>query len=110
MITRSGIIIGFLVFAIACTQKTAEQETTDAQTTDYSTFTIKRGTNIAHWLSQSNRRGEARATFFTEKDITYLDSVGFDHIRLPIDEVQMWDESGARLDSAFQLLEECLSW
>src|SRR5215203_5378760 len=29
-------------------------------------FTFKRGTNISHWLSQSNRRGEERLSLFTE--------------------------------------------
>jgi endoglucanase len=73
-------------------------------------FIIKRGTNVAHWLSQSGRRGEARAAFFTEKDVKYIDSLGFDHIRLPIDEEQMWDESGKRNDDAFALMKNCLDW
>lgn len=76
----------------------------------FGTFEIKRGTNIAHWLSQSDRRGEERAKFITEKDIRYIDSAGFDHIRLPIDEVQMWDETGKRNDDAFTLLDNCLDW
>ncbi|HEY9488979.1 MAG TPA: hypothetical protein VIQ51_11630, partial [Chryseosolibacter sp.] len=73
-------------------------------------FVIKRGTNIAHWLSQSDRRGEERAGFFTQKDIEFIDSAGFDHIRLPIDEVQMWDDNGKRHEDAFVLLEQCLRW
>jgi len=74
------------------------------------TFRIKRGTNIAHWLSQSGRRGEGRTAFFTEKDVKYIDSLGFDHIRLPIDEEQMWDETGKRNDDAFALMKNCLDW
>ncbi len=73
-------------------------------------FQIKRGTNIAHWLSQSGRRGEARAAFFTEKDVRYIDSLGFDHIRLPIDEEQMWDEAGKRNEDAFALMKNSLDW
>lgn len=103
-------IIGFLFLTIACARNTPGEEESTGGDPDYSSFTIRRGTNIAHWLSQSDRRGDARVAFFTGKDIAYIDSVGFDHIRLPIDEVQMWNESGARLDSAFQLLEDCLSW
>jgi endoglucanase len=76
----------------------------------YSSFKIKRGTNIAHWLSQSDKRGLERASFFTEKDIIFIDSVGFDHIRIPIDEEQMWDESGRRYDDAFALLQNSLEW
>ena len=76
----------------------------------YGSFTIKRGTNIAHWLSQSQRRGMERASFFTEKDIIYIKSAGFDHIRLPVDEQQLWDSTGKRYDDAFQLLDSALTW
>jgi len=73
-------------------------------------FRIKRGTNLAHWLSQSKRRGAERAAFITEKDIKYIDSLGFDHVRLPIDEEQMWDEAGKRNEAAFLLMKNCLDW
>lgn len=73
-------------------------------------FDIHRGTNISHWLSQSNRRGEPRRAFFTAKDVTYLKSLGYDHLRIPIDEEQMWDESGAPEQEAFDLLSRALDW
>ena len=107
------IMIRFLFFLViiafveACK---SDLTTSDKITTEYASFTIKRGTNIAHWLSQSDRRGNERATFFSQKDIEFIDSVGFDHIRLPIDEEQMWNESGARNEDAFKLLEQCLGW
>ena len=44
-------------------------------------FSVKRGVNISHWLSQSNVRGENRAVFFTEADVKFLSEVGFDHLR-----------------------------
>jgi endoglucanase len=77
---------------------------------EFKSFKIKKGTNLAHWLSQSGARGEERARFITEKDIKYIDSLGFDHVRLPVDEVQMWDESGKRYDDAFALMGNCLEW
>ena len=43
-------------------------------------FSVKRGVNISHWLSQSNVRGENRAVFFTEADVKFLSEVGFDHL------------------------------
>ncbi len=73
-------------------------------------FKIFRGTNIAHWLSQSNARGEEREKFFTKSDVENIAKMGFDHIRLPIDEEQMWDESGNRHDDAFQLMTNCIDW
>lgn len=74
------------------------------------TFTIHKGVNISHWLSQSNRRGEARDTFFTEKDVAFIASCGYDHIRLPIDEEQMWTPEGQKNDTAFRLLHNALAW
>lgn len=100
--------IPFLLFCIVLLASCAEKKQPDA--TPPATFTVNRGTNIAHWLSQSQRRGEERAAFFTRKDIAFIDSVGFDHIRLPIDEEQMWDESGNRHEDAFQLMNNCLTW
>jgi endoglucanase len=96
------------VFITACNDASRSDNTNANQ--DYGSFSIKRGTNIAHWLSQSNRRGNERAGFFTEKDIAFIKSSGFDHIRLPVDEEQLWDSSGKRNEDAFLLLDSCLQW
>ena len=100
------IFLSLIIFLSACKQNNTEQK----QKNEYESFSIHRGTNIAHWLSQSDRRGEAREKFFNERDIRYIDSIGFDHIRLPIDEEQMWDENGKRNEDAFQLMNQCLTW
>jgi endoglucanase len=71
---------------------------------------IQRGTNISHWLSQSDRRGAGRAAFFTEEDVRRIARLGFDHIRIPIDEEQMWREDGSRDPEAFRLLDAALDW
>ena len=94
-----------IIFVAACSPLTRKE-----RADDYGSYSIKRGTNIAHWLSQSDRRGAERAAFFTERDIRFIDSAGFDHIRLPIDEEQMWDENGNRYDDAFTLMDSCLLW
>ncbi len=73
-------------------------------------FAIRRGTNISHWLSQSTRRGPERTAFFTEKDVQYIASLGFDHIRLPVDEEQLWDEAGAKEPEAFALMHSAIGW
>jgi len=73
-------------------------------------FEIRRGTNISHWLSQSDKRGEARRAWFTEKDVKYIASLGFDHIRLPADEEQLWDEQGNREKEAFELVHNAINW
>lgn len=73
-------------------------------------FPIHRGTNISHWLSQSSRRGGERRGWFTEGDIRRIADWGFDHIRLPIDEEQMWDDRGRQEAEAFGLLDSALDW
>jgi endoglucanase len=105
--TRSALCIFVLILMVACEPK---RKPIEPPSTTFGPFKIKRGTNIAHWLSQSERRGEARAGFFTQKDIAFINSAGFDHIRLPIDEEQMWDVEGKRYDDAFILLDQALSW
>jgi len=73
-------------------------------------FVLDRGVNIAHWLSQSDARGNQRQAFFTEKDVEFIASKGFKHIRIPIDEEQMWDENGTRHDDAFLLMTNGIDW
>ena len=74
------------------------------------TFTIRRGTNIAHWLSQSERRGDERQAFFQKKDVAYLAKAGFDHLRIPVDEEQLFDEEGAIHQEAMRLLHQAIGW
>jgi len=96
------LFIVFIVVAVfGCQLKSTEK---------IEKFEVSRGTNIAHWLSQSEARGEVRDRFFTKNDIDSIAAMGFDHIRLPIDEEQMWDEKGNRHDDAFQLMTNCIDW
>jgi len=73
-------------------------------------FTIKRGTNISEWLSQSSRRGISRLNFFSEEDVRLIARFGFDHFRLPVDEEQLWDDQGRPDEEAFGLLNAALDW
>jgi endoglucanase len=107
------LLLYFTAISIVCVFITAcqnQKKAVNNKTFPYKSFSIKRGTNLAHWLSQSDRRGDERKSFITEKDIRFIDSLGFDHVRLPIDEEQMWDETGKRHEDAFALLGNCLEW
>lgn len=73
-------------------------------------FSISRGTNISHWLSQSHRRGAERKAFFTAEDVKRIADWGFDHVRMPMDEEQMWNEGGQPDQEAWGLLEQALDW
>lgn len=73
-------------------------------------FTITRGTNISHWLSQSDRRGQERVDWFTEKDVKRIKAWGFDHLRLPVDEEQLWNGAGAREPEGWALMDHAIEW
>jgi len=73
-------------------------------------FEIKNGVNISHWLSQSDQRGERRKAYFTCSDVEYIAGLGYDHIRIPIDEEQMFTEDGQKEPEAFSLLHNALGW
>ena len=45
-----------------------------------------------------------------EDDFARLESLGFDFVRIPIDEVQFWDEKGNKLTEAWDLLNNALDW
>ena len=85
---------------LAMTACTSKNETNNG----VNDFKIERGTNLSHWLSQSGQRGEARRLHIQEDDFSRLDSLGFDFVRLPIDEVQFWDEDGKKLPEAWELM------
>ena len=72
-------------------------------------FSIKRGTNLSHWLSQSRIVGEERRNHIQEDDFERLEQLGFDFVRIPIDEVQFWDENGQKLPEAWDLLTNAIN-
>jgi len=73
-------------------------------------FEIKTGVNISNWLSQSNLRGAERKAYFTRPDVEYIAKLGYDHVRIPIDEEQMFYEDGQKNPEAFGLLHDILGW
>lgn len=95
------IIISYAMFMSSCAS--------DVNMADKK-FEISRGLNISHWLSQSDKRGSERENYVTEKDFEIISGLGFDHVRLPIDEEQMWNESGDKEPEAFKLLHSAINW
>lgn len=73
-------------------------------------FKINRGTNISHWLSQNTNRGIERQAWFTQADVKRIAGWGMDHIRIPVDEEQMWTKEGQLEEEAFALLHNALEW
>jgi endoglucanase len=73
-------------------------------------FVIRAGVNVSHWLSQSERRGEERRNYVRQADFDTIASMGFDHVRIPVDEVQLWDSVGNKEAEAFELLHSAIRW
>jgi endoglucanase len=73
-------------------------------------FKIRTGVNVSHWLSQSDKRGEERRKYITEADFDTIASAGFDHVRIPVDEVQLWDSLGNKEPEGFELLHSAIRW
>ena len=103
------IIYGVATFVMMMLAVTACTTKSD-KTNEVNNFRIQRGTNVSHWLSQSEERGEARKQHIQEDDFARLDSLGFDFVRLPIDEVQFWDEEGNKLPEAWDLMINAINW
>jgi endoglucanase len=71
---------------------------------------LERGVNLSHWLSQSERRGAERRKWTARDDFSRIRSLGFDHVRLPLDEEQLWNADGSKEPDAWDLLEHALDW
>ena len=75
-----------------------------------SNFEITRGVNISHWLSQSKDRGELRKSKFGRDEVAFLKKMGFDHLRLPVDEEQLFTPSGDIDTETMGLIHQAISW
>src|SRR5512138_3204634 len=72
-------------------------------------FEIRRGVNLSHWLSQCFG-WSPRDTFITEDDIRFIKRLGYDHVRIPIDEKELWTVDGQPSPAAFAALTRSLDW
>lgn len=81
-----------------------------AQSVKHPKMDIFKGINMSHWLSQSNKRDLEREALLSEKDFKYIATLGFDHVRIPVDEDQMWDDKGNKYTNAFELLHKGIEW
>jgi len=109
------IALAIITFSFSCTQQNNSSTTTNEENTHSAVkaypqgFSAYKGVNIAHWLSQVYG-WSPRDKFFTETDVKEIKSYGFDHIRLPIDEDQLWTEDGVPVDSTFAYLNKAIDW
>jgi endoglucanase len=72
-------------------------------------FTISRGINISHWLSQ-DFGWAPRGEFLRRDDLSTLSRLGFDHVRLPVDEKELWLPDGKPNEAEFDRLLKGIDW
>jgi endoglucanase len=87
---------------------TFAQNSESLKTTDE--FVLRTGVNVSHWLSQSEKRGDERKNYIIKADFDTIASAGFDHVRIPVDEVQLWDSLGKKEKEGFELLHNAIKW
>lgn len=72
---------------------------------------FQKGVNLGGWISQFAKYSKEHfETFITEKDIEYIASLGFDHVRVPVDYNVLEDEEGNVIESGFEYLKKCRKW
>lgn len=76
----------------------AKMNTPFNPSSDWNVFDISAGVNISVWLSQTSNRpsGVTQANYFKESDVQHLKDLGFDHIRLPVDETELFNNDNPR--------------
>jgi len=71
----------------------------------------EKGVNLGGWISQFAKYDTNHfETFITKDDIDYIASLGFDHVRVPVDYNVLEDEEGNIIESGFGYLKNCQEW
>lgn len=95
IITKLSMFAAFMAIAVtllaSCEKKPTE-------------FDIHKGVNIGCWLSQGSLNNPYRDRIFTEEDIKLLKENGFDHLRFPVDEMQLFNEDMTLNESTVHLI------
>jgi endoglucanase len=98
-----------LAFAVVLSFASDLNATAPAIPANPAGFIIRRGTNLSHWLSQ-DFGWQPRLQWITENDIHFIARAGFDHVRLPIDEKELWRDDGTPNEEAFALMLKAVGW
>lgn len=68
------------------------------------------GVNLSHWLAQHFDGTPDAEIYFTEEDVHFLKEKGFGHVRLQIEESEMWDAQGKPYEAKFAILTRAMDW
>lgn len=88
----------------------AKNDSATVEKKHYETLRLENGVNVSHWLSQSKSRGEERNNQITKRDFDSIAAMGFDFVRLPVDEEHLYDENFNRDTAGFRLMHNAIKW
>ncbi len=71
-------------------------------------FSVKRGVNIHGWLGRPKPASGAPRPPIEADDFRFIRDHGFDHVRVPTQEVELWDDSGRKVAETWERLEAAL--
>ena len=72
---------------------------------------FQKGVNLGGWISQFDSCDKAHFdSFITGEDIRNIASLGFDHVRVPVDYILLEEEDGTPKEDGFRYLELCREW
>ncbi|MDD4244401.1 MAG: glycoside hydrolase family 5 protein [Bacilli bacterium] len=71
---------------------------------------LKKGINLGGFLSQCVHTKEHYDTFILKDDFSYIKSLGFDHVRLPIDYNVMEEDDGTDKGEGFKRIDGIINW
>lgn len=75
-----------------------------------STFQIEKGISIGGYLSQTGGRLVSHEVFFNQQNVQMLADLGFDHIRLPVDELVIFTKTLEWEPGVKDLIHQTLLW
>lgn len=111
---KPGFILSLLfcfLFGFSCSPETPANENSFVSIDwDNAKFEISAGLNIGGWLSQTLTRSQTHEAFFNRSMVDKLAEWGFDHIRLPVDEMEIFTENGEWKAKELKLMHNAIEW
>lgn len=99
-----------LAFASCNSNSTSQANATAAEEDSFETLRLENGVNVSHWLSQQDHDRAFRDSQIVKADFDSIAAMGFDFVRLPVDEEQLYDEQMNRDTVAFRLMHNAIKW
>lgn len=73
-------------------------------------FNCIKGINLGGWLSQCVYETKHYDSFIKESDFARVKSMGFDHVRIPIDYQLIEREDGSLIEENFKYIDRAIEW